>query len=284
MNIPDDLGEIQAFCDILGLSEEPLGLYYTAIEPEGGISPRQAILPSAEMEAAGKVDWEATFANFSCVIGVLWRARKLKKPAYFDQNRFGCLGGAFYLGFLKPQLEWVVHYVSTGQPGVFEGECYLDSPQSVRRFFAALDPRPAPEQFCVFKQLSKFTSEETPEVVIFFARAESISGLNQLATFVTNDFEAVQSPFGAGCSNLVTWPLKYLERGQLKAVLGGWDPSDRKFLKPDEITFAVPYQMFARLVKRWRESFLTKDVWKTVRKKIELSRKAWKEQEKSDQG
>ena len=80
--------------------------------------------------------------------------------------------------------------------------------------------------------------------MIFFARAETISGLNQLATFVTNDFEAVQSPFGAGCSNLVAWPLKYLERGQLKAVLGGWDPSDRKFLKPDEITFAVPYEMF----------------------------------------
>jgi hypothetical protein len=42
--------------------------------------------------------------------------------------------------------------------------------------------------------------------------------------------------------------------------------------------------MFERMVKRWRESFLTKDAWKTVGKKIELSRKAWKEQEKSSQG
>jgi uncharacterized protein (DUF169 family) len=277
MTIHDDLAEIQAFCDILGLTEEPLGLLYTPVEPEQGLSPQQALLPTAEMEAAGEVDWEATFANFSCVIGLLWRARKLGKPAYFDQARFGCLGGAFYLGFLKPQLEFITHCVSTGQPGVMEGECYLDSPQAVRRFFQVLDPRPAPEQFCVFKPLSKFTPDERPEVVIFFARAETISGLNQLATFVTNDFEAVQSPFGAGCSNIVAWPLKYLERGQLKAVLGGWDPSDRKFLKPDEITFTVPYEMFERMVKRWRESFLTKDTWKTVRKKIELSRKAWKE-------
>ena len=277
MTIQADLPEIQAFCNILGLTEEPIGLYYTPNEPKDGFSPQQAILPTAAMEAAGQVDWEATFANFSCVIGVLWRARKLMKPAYFDQARFGCLGGAFYLGFLKPQLEFITHYVSTGQPGVMEGECYLDSPAAVRRFFQVLDPRPAPAQFCVFKQLSKFTPEEVPEVVIFFARAETISGLNQLATFVTNDFEAVQSPFGAGCSNIVAWPLKYLERGQLKAVLGGWDPSDRKFLKPDEITFAVPYEMFARMVRRWRDSFLTKDAWKTVRKKIELSRKAWKE-------
>ncbi len=277
MAIPDDLPEIQAFCDILGLTEEPMGLYYTPEEPREGFSPQAAVLPTAAMEAAGAVDWEATFANFSCVIGMLWRARKLKQPAYFDQARFGCLGGAFYLGFNKPQLEYITHYVSTGQPGVFEGECYLDSPATVRRFFATVDPRPASAQFCVFKQLSTFTVDETPEVVIFFARAETISGLNQLATFVTNDFEAVQSPFGAGCSNIVTWPLKYLERGQLKAVLGGWDPSDRKFLKPDEITFAVPHEMFARMVQRWRESFLTKETWATVRKKIELSRKAWKE-------
>ena len=34
---------------------------------------------------------------------------------------------------------------------------------------------------------------------------------------------------------------------------------------------------FERMVQRWRESFLTKEAWKTVRKKIELSRKAWKE-------
>ncbi|MEI4920349.1 hypothetical protein Q8G81_32840, partial [Klebsiella pneumoniae] len=70
------------FGDILGLTEEPLGLHYTPIEPEGGISPQQAILPTAELEKAGEVDWEVTFANFSCVIGNRWRARKLKKPAW----------------------------------------------------------------------------------------------------------------------------------------------------------------------------------------------------------
>jgi hypothetical protein len=272
-----DPKELQEFYEVLGLLEEPLGMHYTEVAPAEAISPQSGVLPSAEMEKAGEVDWEATFANFACVIGVLWRARKLGKPACFDQARFGCLGGAFYLGFLKPQLERIVHYVSTGVPGVLEGECYLDSPEAVRRFLEILDPRPAPAQYCVFKQLSVFGPEENPEVVIFFARAETMGGLNQLATFVTNDFEAVQSPFGAGCSNLVAWPLKYLERGQLKAVLGGWDPSDRRFLKPDEITFAVPWEMFARMAARWRESFLTKQAWGTVRKKIELSHKTWKE-------
>jgi uncharacterized protein (DUF169 family) len=275
--LADIHAEVPGFLEILGLPEEPLGMFYTSREPAEGFSPQSAVLPNVEMEARGEVDWEATWANFACVIGMIWRARKLGKPAYFDQTRFGCLGGAFYLGFLKPQLEFITHYVSTGIPNVMEGECYLDSPQAVRRFFATLDPRPAPAQFCVFKALSQFGPEENPEVVIFFARGEVICGLNQLATFVTNDFEAVMSPFGAGCSNLVAWPLKYLERGQLKAVLGGWDPSDRRFLKPDEITLAVPWEMFGRMVQRYRESFLTKKSWALVRKKIELSRKTWNE-------
>ena len=275
--LSDIQAEVPGFLEILGLPEEPLGMFYAPVEPAEGFSPQSAILPNVEMEARGEVDWQATFANFSCVIGLIWRARKLGKPAYFDQTRFGCLGGAFYLGFLKPQLEFITHYVSTGIPNVLEGECYLESPEVTRRFFETLDPRPAPAHFCVFKPLSQFTPEENPEVVIFFARGEVIGGLNQLATFVTNDFEAVMSPFGAGCSNIVTWPLKYLEQGRLKAVLGGWDPSDRKFLKPDEITFAVPWEMFARMVTRYRDSFLTRPTWALVRKKIELSRKVWKE-------
>ncbi len=277
MILADLITEVPNFVEILGLGEEPLGMYYSPVEPAEGFSPQQAILPSAEQEKLGQIDWEATMGNFSCVIGHIWRARKLGKPAFFEQARFGCLGGAFYLGFLKPQLEFITKYVSTGIPNVLEGECYLESPEVVRRFFEVLDPRPAPAPYCIFKSLSQFTPQETPEVVIFFARGEVIGGLNQLATFVTNDFEAVMSPFGAGCSNIVTWPLKYLERGVLKAVLGGWDPSDRRFLKPDEISFAVPWEMFARMVSRYRESFLTKPTWTTVRKKIDLSRKAWKE-------
>jgi hypothetical protein len=195
MILQDLRAEIPAFLEILGLTEEPLGLIYSPVEPENAISPQQAILPTVEMEQEGAVNWEATFAGFSCVIGNIWRARKTKKAAYFSQPRFGCLGGAFYLGFLKPQFEQIVHYVSTGIPGILEGECYLESPEVTRRFFETIDPRPAPEPFAVIKPLSLFTPQENPEVVIFFARPESICGLNQLATFVTNDFEAV-GPLG----------------------------------------------------------------------------------------
>ena len=94
-----------------------------------------------------------------------------------------------------------------------------------------------------------------------------MAGLCTLASFVTGDFEVVVSPFGAGCSYIATWPLRYLAQGKTKAVLGGWDPSDRKFLKTDEMTFSIPYQMYNLFLERWEDSFLLTDTWSGVKKK-----------------
>jgi len=272
---------LNAFLETLGLDEEPMGMYYTDRQPEEGFCPKRELLPTVQQEARGEVDFASLFQSFSCVVGNLWLARRKKTIAYFDRERFGCLGGAFYLGFLKPQMDFVAHYVSSGISGKVEGEHYLESPEVTREFFRTIDPRPAPARFCVFMPVSRFSEKDKPEVLTFFARAEVIAGLNQLATFVTNDFEVVSSPFGAGCTNIVAWPLKYLSEGKLKAVIGGWDPSDRKFLKPDEITFSVPYEMFKRMIDRWPESFLTGKAWSIVKKKIELSKKAWGETSKT---
>ncbi|OGP50350.1 MAG: hypothetical protein A2Y79_11535 [Deltaproteobacteria bacterium RBG_13_43_22] len=270
--------EMTEFFERLGLKEEPLGMFYTDHPPKEGFAPKPGNLPTREMEIKGEINWGSIFENFSCVMGNIWRARRKGTAAYFDRERFGCLGGAFYLGFLKPQLEFIAYYISTGIPNQIQGEHYLESPEITRHFFQIVDPRPAPARYCVFKPISHFTRNEQPELVIFFARSEILCGLNQLATYVTNDFEAVFSPFGAGCTGLVTWPLKFLAEGKLKAVLGGWDPSDRKFLKPDELAFTVPWEMFERMIRRWPDSFLKTPTWEIVRKKIRRSRRIWGEE------
>lgn len=277
MTVSVELAKVKEFLDILGLDEEPLGVFYTDEEPEEGLSPKPGKLPSYEEEQRHEVDFGSLFENFTCVIGLLWRARKKKTAAYFDAERFGCLGGAFYLGFNKPQLDFIVHYVSTGIPGQMEGERYLDSPEAVRKFFDTIDPRPAPKRFCVFKPVGQLSEKEEPELAVFFARPEVISGLHQLAAFVTGDIDAVKTPFGAGCSDIVTWPLRYLAEGKNKAVVGSWDISCRKFVKPDELSFSMPWPMFTDMVARWKESFLTRPVWELSRKKIAKSKKAWKE-------
>lgn len=268
---------IPAFLQILGLDEEPLGIVFSQEKPANSLSPAPLDRPTRKKEMQNAIDWQAVFSGFSCVMGTLWRARKKTVPAAFSADRFGCPGGAFWMGFLKPQTETIIHYVSTGVPERMAGEHYCDSPDALRKIFEYVDPRPAPKPYCVIQPLSHFQESEAPELVAVFARPESLCGLHQLAAFVTNDPEAVFSPWSAACGSLVAWPLHYLEKGERKAVVGGWDPSARKFFKTDELSFTVPFGMFSDMLRRWESSFLTHKTWKTVGKKIDRSKRAWGE-------
>jgi uncharacterized protein (DUF169 family) len=265
------------FVEVLGLEEEPMGLFYTDKKPAEGFSPKPNDLPTREKEMKNEIDWQKVFGEFSCVMGHIWRARKKKTTAYFSAEQFGCPGGAFWMGFNKPQTETIINYVSTGIPNWTAGERYCDSPDALRRIFQYVDPRPAPHKYCVVKPIGNFSGDEVPELVAFFTRPESLSGLHQLAAFVTNDPEVVVSPWGAGCGNVAAWPLHYLSKGQNRAVVGGWDPSARKFFKTDELSFTVPYKMFLDMIDRFTDSFLMTKAWGTVQKKIERSKKAWGE-------
>jgi len=272
------LADLPQFLDRLGLNEMPMGIYYTDQEPENGYAPKPNALPTREREIKDEIDWQGVFGQFSCVLGNIWRARKKKTAAYFSAEKFGCPGGAFWLGFNKPQAETIINYVSTGIPNWTDGEMYCESPDELRRIFEYVDPRPAPKKYCVFKPIDQFQDNQNPELVSFFVRPESLCGLHQLAAFVTNEPEIVASPWGAACGNLVVWPLHYLTKGINRAVLGGWDPSARKFFKTDELSFTVPMPIFTDMLNRFEESFLKTETWTTVQKKIARSRRAWGEE------
>lgn len=264
------------FLDLLGLAEPPMALCWTDVEP-AGFAPEPGQPPTREREERGEVDWREVFGNFSCVMGHIWRARRKGTAAYFSAERYGCPGGSFFLGFHKPQTRTIISYVSSGIPGWSEGERYCESPEALAEVFDIIDPVPARAKYCVVKPVTMLADGEEPEVVMFFARPESLCGLHQLACFVTNDPEVVASPWAAACGGIVTWPRTYLARGRNRAVVGGWDPSARKFLKTDELSFTVPWGMFCGMLRRYPESFLKMHTWETTRKKISRSRKAWGE-------
>jgi hypothetical protein len=272
-----DLDRLNSFLEVLGIDEAPMGLYYTDTAPEKGFAPAAGVLPTRQREENNEIDWQQVFSNFSCVLGKIWLARKKHTAAYIGAERFGCPGAAFWLGFLKPQTETIIHYVSSGVPDRLPGEHYCESPDELRRIFAEIDPRPAPAKYCVIQPVDLFEPDLNPEVVTFFARPEPLAGLHQLAAFVTNDPEVVASPWAAACGGLGAWPLKYLSQGKTRAVLGGWDPSARKFFKPDELSFTVPLVLFQNMLDRFEDSFLMTETWQTVKKKIDRSRKIWGE-------
>ncbi len=263
--------------ELLAHDEEPFGIHYTDVKPEG-FGPKPGEIFSRERESAGQIDWQKAFGNFSCIVGKIWLARKKRKAAWISLEECGCMGGGFYAGLYRPYLEMNVHYVSTGLPGTpVEGEHYLPTPESMRIFMEDSMPPEAGAKYCVIKPLSQFTDAQPPLVAAFFARPEVLTGLYSLACYAAADHNAVVSPFGAGCSNLIAWPLVYQQRGQERAVLGGFDMSARKYLKTDELTLAAPISLYRKMLAVMEESALTRHAWQGVRKKVDRSRRAWEE-------
>lgn len=263
----------------LGLDEEPIGVYYADTKPDNAFGPKQGPPITRELEEQGQIDMQAVFQNFSCVMGNIWLARKKRGTAYISTEEYGCPGGSFYCSMMKPNLRFIEHYVTTGFEGTpIHGERYLPSPEAMRKFLDTVNPRKALGKYCLFKPLSLFTDNEKPEFVIFFARPEVLSGLFTHTTFTTGVVDSVVSPFGAGCTNVVAWPLHYQEQGLEKAVLGGFDPSARKYMKTDELTFTVSWPLYQKMLKTLPESLFSVDgAWTTVRKKINHSAKTWGE-------
>lgn len=272
------LQETRSLLEMLGHMEEPMGLHYTDEKPEGGCHPKEAQPLSREREEAGTIDYAAMRSTWSCILGHIRLARKKRECAWFAADHYGCMGGSFFTGFTKPALENNVYYVSTGRPGSGQrGERYMPSPDAMRDFLADCDAGPAPAAYCVVKPLSHFRDGAEPLLVLFFARPEALFGLTSLLWFTTGKSDSIAFPFGAGCTNIISWPLRFLRDGEDKAVLGGADLSCRKFMKPDEMSLAIPLGLYRRMLAAAPESALPDHSWDEVRVKAARNAAVWKD-------
>ena len=236
------------FQDVLGLKESPLGVYYTNEKPEG-------VIPKVSVRA--------------CMIGLLKQARKKGKTVFFDKNHFGCPGGAYYMGFRDMPMPNIEYFLSCGIPGQMEGERYIKTPELAKEYFGKMKPRPAPATYCVFKPIEKFQGEEKPEVVVFFIPPDILSGLFTLTNYALETTEAVYTPFGSGCSAILTHPLREAGKEMPRAILGMFDVSARPMVEKDTLTFAMPYTVFLRLLENVSGSFLQTESWKRVLQRIQ---------------
>ena len=263
--------------ELLGHNEMPFGVHYSEEKPDG-YGPKPGEIFTRERELSNEIDWKKAFDNFTCFAGSVWLARKKRKAAWISHEECGCMGGGYYTGMYGPYVDMIVHYVSTGIPGTpFEGEHYLPSPESMRSFLEDCAPQLGRGKYCVLKPLEQFADTVSPLSVTFFVRPEVLIGLHSLTCFTVGSHNAVESPFGALCTSIVAWPLVYEQRGIECGVLGGFDPSARKFMKPDELSFSVPFGLYRRMLDHMETSMLSRHTWEGCRKKVMKSNRAWGE-------
>jgi len=233
-------------------SELPIVFYYTN-EPTG----TKILKPSQEHR---------------CMMADLIKVRS-GESIFFGADSFGCFGGKRYLGFGGEVVPNFEYFLSYGIPGKLEGERYKKTPELVNDFLKNAPQFNAPGRFIVFKRWDMLEDMDEPEVVIFFAASDVLSGLFTLANYDTGELNAVYSPFSAGCGSIVQYPYLEKESDYPKAVIGMFDVSARPFVPENVLSFSAPMNRFSVMIENMEESFLITGSWEKIQKRIKKKTK-----------
>jgi hypothetical protein len=125
----------------------------------------------------------------------------------------------------------------------------------------------APARFIVFKRWDSLNESDEPDVVIFFACPDVLSGLFALANF--DETYDVFTPLASGCGSIVQYPFLEKDSVRPRAVIGLFDVSARRFIPENTLLFSVSMRKFERMARNMEESFLTTKSWKAVQKRIQ---------------
>jgi len=222
---------------------------------------------------------------FGCVIAFLKSATK-GKTAVFSRKTFGCPGGGVGLGFgdcYEPFPGGIEYFLSTGNsefcqtdigrvvasrmPDLEEGERYFKTPEIAKHFIDTLPITDIPEAYLVFKPLQEVTAHEVPKTVVFLVNPDQLSALVVLANYGRMSNDNVIIPFAAACHTIGIIPFQEASSDTPKAVIGLTDITIRNTFMKDQLSFAMPYQMFLEMESNVAGSFLEKRHWQSLLKR-----------------
>lgn len=201
--------------------------------------------------------------TWGCSVALLVAASK-GRTAAFAKKTTVCLGAKTGLGFQDYPHGWIEYFLSTGGEQIGrEGEFYKKTPELARDFIENIK-RHDGKPYVVCKPLCDVLPDERPLAVIFFVNADQLSALATLANYDKRTQDNVKLLFGAGCAQAVLYPVTEEQEGGTNCFIGLTDPSARKCIPKDVLSFGIPYSRFLEMEREAEGSFLTKETWQKI--------------------
>jgi hypothetical protein len=205
--------------------------------------------------------------KWNCIICQLQKVKSGESLA-FNAESVKCGGAKRYLGFadkIRPNFEY---FLSCGIENEMEGERYIRTPELVVELMKKQKKLLITGKYIVFKRWDHLNENDKPDVAVFFATADILSGLFTLANYDQAEPDSTITPFAAGCGSLVYFPYMEKDSARPRAVLGLFDVSARPCVPEGVLSFSVPMVKFTKMIGYMDESFLITDSWKKVRNRI----------------
>jgi len=231
----------------LGFGNLPIGMFFSESKPENAIS----------FKSKGN----------GCILPLIFKSSQGKTVA-IDQDTTGWNCSAFYLGYQDWIFEGIECFLSDGVVNGREGERFIKTSKQAKSFVEFYQPKTLNTKVTVFKPLSEFEQDETPEIVIFFVNADELSALVYLLHFNAPESEdRIVTRFISGCGSIVTLPMKLKKEGKMQAVWGMHDISVRRRLPKELMTLTMPYELLIEIAKDIDQSFIITESWKAIRER-----------------
>jgi hypothetical protein len=200
--------------------------------------------------------------GLTCIFSQLAPVRKGKARA-FNQENLGCWGSKGVLGFIPSEAdEQAIDFL-------VNVERYKKSAEHIKAMFKTNPPLPAAGKYLILKRWDLLSEEDRPQVVFFFCKPDVLSGLHGLANYDAMHPHGVIAPFWSGCDMLIGFAMKELKSPDPKAVIGLFDPSARICVKPDLLSFSIPWPKFTSMLENMDDCFLNTYVWESIRKRLD---------------
>lgn len=169
-------------------------------------------------------------------------------PVSLNIANIGCGGGQFYTGFIEFP-DRIPAFVSLK-------ERYKQTPAMVSEFVYDLGVPRAAKQYLNFARIDKVESFDGIEGLLFLATPDVLCGLTTWAYFDNNASDAVASPFGSGCSAVVTQAVVENQKQGRRTFIGFFDPSVRPYFEANILSFVIPMVRFKEMYHTMTDSCL----------------------------
>lgn len=237
---------ISLMAEKIKLKTQPIAIYRSATAPSDALHFKSGV--------------------WGCVIAMLNAASK-GRTAAFCKSEVACKGGLAGLGLHPYETGYIEYFLSIGGKDTRPGEHYKKTPELALDYINQVADIVSPE-YVVFQPLNKIT-QEIPECIVFLVNADQMSGLATLANYDKSTQDNVKILFGSGCSQAILNGIAANEYDNGFCYIGLTDPSARKCISKDILSFTIPYKRYLEMEANVEGSFLDTDTWKQIAKRID---------------